>query len=210
MTKHIPRIVSALVGLALVIYGGWLVMHDVVEAGALVLTGGLGTLGLPALLPMRATPEQRGPRRGPYGELARCTTTCDHGSRCTLPAGHADDGHETEHGCIAYDPRPPVAGAGLAIALVILAAALSAATSGCSSGAAIAPAAITARDLTCRGGRVVCRVVDRVCRTSGGPWVVPRSSEEIASDAASRLTRAEPDEPDAEATDESSAEDAGQ
>jgi hypothetical protein len=62
-------------------------------------------------------------------QAARCTTTCDHGSRCTLPPNHTG-GHETEHGCIAYDPRPP-SDAGLALALVIVAAALSAALSGC-------------------------------------------------------------------------------
>ena len=62
-------------------------------------------------------------------QAARCTTTCDHGSRCTLPPNHTG-GHETEHGCIAYDPRPP-SDAGLALALVIAAAALSAALSGC-------------------------------------------------------------------------------
>ena len=36
----------------------------------------------------------------------RCVTRCDHDSRCTLPAGHTPaDRHETEHGCICYDPR---------------------------------------------------------------------------------------------------------
>lgn len=36
--------------------------------------------------------------------LPRCEQTCDHGSRCTLPAGHAPaDRHETEHGCVCYD-----------------------------------------------------------------------------------------------------------
>jgi hypothetical protein len=36
----------------------------------------------------------------------RCVTRCDHDSRCTLPDGHTPaDRHETEHGCICYDPR---------------------------------------------------------------------------------------------------------
>lgn len=154
MTKHIPRIISALVGLALVAAGIYLLVtggHEIV--GTAILTGGLGTLGLPAALPLRATPER--PRR-----------------------------------------MPPSSGAGLA--LIIVAAACSVLTSGCQSAAAAGPIAITARDVTCRGGRVVCRLVDRVCRGTGGPWVVPRSAEEIASDAASRLTRAEPDDPEGE------------
>jgi hypothetical protein len=37
-----------------------------------------------------------------------CETTCDHDSRCVLPAGHDPaDRHETAHGCICYDPPPP-------------------------------------------------------------------------------------------------------
>lgn len=36
----------------------------------------------------------------------RCATRCDHDSQCSLPAGHIpNDRHETEHGCICYDPR---------------------------------------------------------------------------------------------------------
>ncbi len=34
----------------------------------------------------------------------RCSTRCDHDSQCTLLAGHGDR-HETDHGCICYDPR---------------------------------------------------------------------------------------------------------
>ena len=35
----------------------------------------------------------------------RCSTRCDHDSRCALPDGHMPaDRHETEHGCICYDP----------------------------------------------------------------------------------------------------------
>lgn len=33
----------------------------------------------------------------------RCSTRCDHDSQCTLSAGHGDR-HETDHGCICYDP----------------------------------------------------------------------------------------------------------
>jgi hypothetical protein len=37
-----------------------------------------------------------------------CETCCAHGSACILPAGHdPPDRHETAHGCVAYDPRPP-------------------------------------------------------------------------------------------------------
>lgn len=61
------------------------------------------------------------------------------------------------------------------LALVVLA---SATLPACSTAATAAPALITARDLTCRGGRVICRVTDRVCRTTGGPWVVPQSDAE--------------------------------
>lgn len=38
-----------------------------------------------------------------HGSQDRCSRRCDHGSQCTLPAGHGDR-HETEHGCICYDP----------------------------------------------------------------------------------------------------------
>ncbi len=43
------RIISAVVGLALVGYGGWLLMQGQTESGGVVLAGGLGTLGLPSL-----------------------------------------------------------------------------------------------------------------------------------------------------------------
>ena len=33
----------------------------------------------------------------------RCSARCDHDSQCTLSAGHGDR-HETDHGCICYDP----------------------------------------------------------------------------------------------------------
>lgn len=68
-------------------------------------------------------------------------------------------------------------GGAAVLALVVLSAATL--TSACSSGAAAAPAVITARDLTCTGGRVVCRVLDRTCRATGGPWVVPQSAAEL-------------------------------
>ena len=71
-------------------------------------------------------------------------------------------------------------------ALLILALALS---SGCTA-AQVATAGVTAikvRDLTCGGARVVARLSDRVCRGSGGPWVVPRTEDEQAEDRASRL-----------------------
>jgi hypothetical protein len=35
-----------------------------------------------------------------------CGKPCAHGSECLVLAGH-DGGHETQHGCIFYDPRPP-------------------------------------------------------------------------------------------------------
>lgn len=37
----------------------------------------------------------------------RCEQRCEHGSRCTLPAGHTPSFyHETEHGCVTVSPRP--------------------------------------------------------------------------------------------------------
>lgn len=39
-----------------------------------------------------------------HGTQDRCSTRCDHDSQCTLSEGHGDR-HETEHGCICYDPR---------------------------------------------------------------------------------------------------------
>ena len=56
MTKHVPKIISALVGLALVGYGGWLTLQGQTEPGLLVLGGGLGTLGLPALISRKPAP----------------------------------------------------------------------------------------------------------------------------------------------------------
>lgn len=83
--------------------------------------------------------------------VAWCTATCDHDSPCTLPAGHTG-GHETEHGCIAYDARPtrtpPSSGAGLALALIIVAAALSVAVSACSAGPQL-PIVTTPITITC-------------------------------------------------------------
>ena len=36
----------------------------------------------------------------------RCSTRCDHDSQCALPGDHEPaDRHETDHGCICYDPR---------------------------------------------------------------------------------------------------------
>jgi hypothetical protein len=36
----------------------------------------------------------------------RCEQRCEHGSRCTLPAGHTPSFyHETEHGCVTVSPR---------------------------------------------------------------------------------------------------------
>lgn len=60
MTKHVPKIISAVVGLALVGYGGWLTLQGQTEAGLLVLGGGLGTLGLPALVGGRSKPADGG------------------------------------------------------------------------------------------------------------------------------------------------------
>ena len=37
-------------------------------------------------------------------EPGMCSTRCDHDSQCLLLAGHGDR-HETDHGCICYDPR---------------------------------------------------------------------------------------------------------
>ena len=40
-----------------------------------------------------------------------CGKECDHGSPCLLSAGHVPaDRHETEHGCVFFDPRPSVCG----------------------------------------------------------------------------------------------------
>jgi hypothetical protein len=50
MRKYIPRIISAVVGLALVGYGGWLSYAGHGDTGGPIILGGLGTLGLPALV----------------------------------------------------------------------------------------------------------------------------------------------------------------
>lgn len=48
-------------------------------------------------------------RRMNEREADVCGRRCDHGSECLLLAGHVPrDRHETQHGCIVYDPRPPM------------------------------------------------------------------------------------------------------
>ena len=69
------------------------------------------------------------------------------------------------------------------VGLVLLAAALH--TTGCQPAGGLSAAAgvaLKVRDVGCTGGRVVCRIMDRTCRGSGGPWVVPRSDEEVVQD----------------------------
>lgn len=75
--------------------------------------------------------------------------------------------------------RPPP------LPLLLLVLSLGALAGGCGGGVVeAASGARTARDIGCRGGRWVCRWTDRACRLAGGPWVVPRSPEEVATDAA--------------------------
>lgn len=60
MTKEIAlRIISAVSGLALVVCGIYLLVSggEHVEAGAGLIAGGLGTMGLPAALPSKASGE---------------------------------------------------------------------------------------------------------------------------------------------------------
>lgn len=45
------------------------------------------------------------PAPGGEGEADLCAATCDHGSPC-LRLAHDDGRHETQHGCVAYDPTP--------------------------------------------------------------------------------------------------------
>ena len=61
--------------------------------------------------------------------------------------------------------------------------------SGCTAaqGAAALGTAGMARNEGCTGGRMVCRLMDRTCRTTGGPFVVPRSADEIEADRAAGL-----------------------
>lgn len=56
MARHIPRIISAIVGLVLVGLGAWLAISGHADTGSLVILGGLGTLGLPSALPARRQP----------------------------------------------------------------------------------------------------------------------------------------------------------
>ncbi len=55
------------------------------------------------------------PEPAPFGHVSKadecqlepCATRCDHGSPCKLPRDHHPAWcHETEHGCICYDPEP--------------------------------------------------------------------------------------------------------
>ncbi|MCA8979415.1 MAG: hypothetical protein KDC14_05275 [Planctomycetes bacterium] len=58
---------------------------------------------------------------------------------------------------------------------------------GCASTGGVAGAVGVAgkvRDVTALGLRLGCRVSDRMSRATGGPWVVPRTDEERAEDAA--------------------------
>lgn len=139
MSKEtVQKIISAVVGLSLVGFGGWLIMRDEGEhgsmlllAGLAVIGGGLGTALLPSAM---ASKDQGGP------------------------------------------------GSSAVLALVLAAGAV--ASQGCSSTTAAAGIALKTRDVGCTGGRIVCRVLDRTCRGSGGPWVVPRSDAEVEADRA--------------------------
>ncbi len=73
--------------------------------------------------------------------------------------------------------------------LVLLAVGLVAAvvSTGCTAAQSAMVAAPKVRDLTCGGVRVAARLSDRLCRASGGPWVVPRSAAEREADANARL-----------------------
>lgn len=58
MTKEIAlRIISAVSGLALVICGIYLLVTGHTESGVGLIAGGLGTMGLPAALPSKASGE---------------------------------------------------------------------------------------------------------------------------------------------------------
>lgn len=134
MSKEtIQKIISAVVGLALVGFGGWLLGEHgeegwvIVLAGLGVIGGGLGTALMPSV-------REKGP--------------------------------------------PPTA------VLALILAAGSVAAQGCTQATAAAGIALKTRDVGCTGGRIVCRVLDRTCRGSGGPWVVPRSAEEQEADRA--------------------------
>lgn len=128
MTRHIPRIVSALVGLSLVLIGAWLCVSGHADAGSLVLVGGLGTLGLPS-----ATPRPRAAKLAPVA---------------SAPATEQESGSEGEQGRETTVPPEPPSGAGPAI--LIFACAVSAAhLSGCSSGPQL-PVITTPISITCQ------------------------------------------------------------
>ena len=56
--------------------------------------------------------EPSSPLPGPDVPPSPCGKECDHGSPCRLSTGHAPaDRHETEHGCVFFDPRRSVSGA---------------------------------------------------------------------------------------------------
>lgn len=56
MTKHIPRIISAVAGIALVGGGVYLIVSGHAEHGAGLIAGGLTTMALPSVLPPKAAP----------------------------------------------------------------------------------------------------------------------------------------------------------
>ena len=137
--RTMGKIISGVVGLALVGFGGYLVMRDEGEHGGVLLWAGLAVIG---------------------GGLGTSL----------LPSAVGAKKPPTEH----------LRTVGLAF-LVAGTCAFAQACGGGGVGAA-AGIALKTRDLTCTGGRVVCRITDRICRGSGGPWVVPRSDEEVLQD----------------------------
>lgn len=83
MIAHVPRIISAVVGLALVGVGAWLCVAGHSDTGALVLLGGCGTLGLPSALPLRAVPDAGSSARDTLPLLAAAAISSTYWGGCS-------------------------------------------------------------------------------------------------------------------------------
>lgn len=140
MSKEtITKIISAVAGLCLVGFGGWLILQDEGDHGGMLLMAGLAVIG---------------------GGLGTSL----------LPN--------------AIGSKGPKSGGGGAAVLALVLGVATVATQGCAQTSAALAVLPKVRDGLATGARISCRTMDRVSRTAGGPWVVPRTAEEIAEDRA--------------------------
>lgn len=111
MTRYIPQIISAVVGLGLVIVGAVLLARGQYEQGAAVIAGGLGTLALPRVRMPRRKPSVRGVIVEHSRAAVQERGNGPQGDGYTLAAGEAADSPVAERTCDHAALRRPPGGA---------------------------------------------------------------------------------------------------